>query len=91
MTPEEKKQRAVDFINGIRDMEDRELSDLIRREAGEELGNFFLNYSANLIRREPDRVLENTTSLMMMGYLLRASEEKVASGPTAWTPVIGRA
>jgi hypothetical protein len=51
------------------------LSALIQREAGEDLAQFFLAYSARLISRDPERVLENTSSLMLMGYLIRAAEQ----------------
>jgi len=42
----------------------------------QELAQFFLNYSANLISKDPSRVLENTSSLMLMGYLIRTHEER---------------
>jgi hypothetical protein len=71
-----KKALAVDFINQIRTMDPAELNALITREAGEELAQFFLSYSANLISKDPERVLENTSSLMLMGYLIRASEDR---------------
>jgi hypothetical protein len=72
----EKKGLAVDFINRVRTMESSDLNALIVREAGEELAQFFLSYSASLISRDPERVLENTSSLMLMGYLIRAAEER---------------
>jgi hypothetical protein len=74
--PGVKKGFAIDFINRIRTMGSDELNALITREAGEELAQFFLSYSANLISRDPDRVIENTSSLMLMGYLIRAAEER---------------
>ena len=52
---------------------------MIVREAGEDLAQFFLTYSANLISRDPERVIENTSSLMLMGYLIRAAEDRDAS------------
>jgi hypothetical protein len=70
-----KKSLAVDFINAIREMDPALLNALIVREAGEELAQFFLSYSANLISKDPERVLENTSSLMLMGYLIRANEQ----------------
>jgi hypothetical protein len=73
---EHKKAFAVDFINRIRTMDAAVLNALIQREAGEELAQFFLSYSARLISRDPERVLENTSSLMLMGYLIRAAEEE---------------
>jgi hypothetical protein len=73
---EPKKGLAVAFINQIRAMDPGELNALITREAGEELAQFFLSYSAGLISKDPSRVLENTSSLMLMGYLIRAAEER---------------
>lgn len=75
--PAEKKSFAVEFINRIRTMDSAVLNALVQREAGEELAQFFLSYSARLISRDPERVLENTSSLMLMGYLIRAAEEEL--------------
>ena len=73
---EPKKGFAVEFINQIRTMDPAELNAMIVREAGEELAQFFLSYSASLISKDPSRVLENTSSLMLMGYLIRAAEDR---------------
>ena len=75
--PAGKKSFAVEFINRIRTMDSAVLNALIQREAGEELAQFFLSYSSRLISRDPERVLENTSSLMLMGYLIRAAEEEL--------------
>jgi hypothetical protein len=77
-----KKGFAVEFINRIRTMDPAELNALIVREAGEELAQFFLSYSANLISRDPEKVLENTSSLMLMGYLIRAAEQHAEARQT---------
>jgi hypothetical protein len=34
-----------------------------------------MSYSATLIARDPERVLQNGSSLMLMGYLIRTREE----------------
>lgn len=73
---EPKKDFAIEFINRIRTMEASDLNSLILREAGEDLAQFFLSYSASLISKDPERVIENTSSLMLMGYLIRAAEER---------------
>ena len=78
-----KKDLAVDFINEIRTMDPAALNALIVKEAGEDLAQFFLNYSANLISKDPSRVLENTSSLMLMGYLIRTHEERNAQVKTS--------
>ena len=69
------------FIDSVRSSEPDELMDTILREAGEELAQFFLVYSANLIQKDPSRVLENTSSLMLMGYLIRRNEERAEQLP----------
>ncbi len=74
-----KKTMAVEFINRIRTMDPNELNRLIVKEAGEELAAFFLQYSANLVARDPNRILENASSLMLMGYLIRADEDRRCS------------
>lgn len=71
-----KKDDAVKFINSIRTMDPEKLHELVQKEAGEELSQFFLNYSSNLIEKDPTRVVENCSSLMLMGYLIRQQEEK---------------
>ena len=86
-----KKGLAVEFINRIRSMEPGELDALVVREAGEELAKFFLQYSATLIARDPARAIENTSSLMLMGYLIRAAEERRERERVRRTPVTARA
>jgi hypothetical protein len=71
-----KKGLAVEFIGRIRAMGSAELNALIVREAGEELARFFLSYSEALISRDPARAVESCSSLMLMGYLIRASEDR---------------
>ncbi len=73
---EPKKGFAVEFINRIRTMDASDLNAMIVREAGEDLAQFFLSYASSLISRDPARVVENTSSLMLMGYLIRAAEDR---------------
>lgn len=75
-----KKTQAVKFINRVRTMDPALLNALIVEVAGEDLAQFFLNYSANLISKDPAHVLENCSSLMLMGYLIRDSEAPEARG-----------
>jgi hypothetical protein len=84
-----KKDLAIDFINAIRNMDPTVLNGLISQEAGEDLAQFFLSYSANLISKDPNRVLENTSSLMLMGYLIRSHEDN--SGQPLRAPLQGYA
>lgn len=74
-----KKDAAVRFIQEIQRMDPTQLHALITREAGEDLAQFFMSYSATLIARDPERVLQNGSSLMLMGYLIRTREERSAA------------
>lgn len=76
MTGEQKKQQAIDFINSIRAMAPDELTALINREVGDALGHFFHHYSERLLLKDPTRMVENTSGLMLMGYLIRVMEER---------------
>ena len=73
-TKRRKRDLAVQFIRRIRSMERDRLHALILEEAGEELAQFFLAYASDLIDREPDRAAENASSLLLIGYLIRAFE-----------------
>ena len=69
-----KREIAVELIRQIRAMERVKLHALILREAGEELAQFFLAYATDLMEREPGRAVENASSLLLIGYLIRAFE-----------------
>ena len=72
-----KRDLAIDFIRKIRGMDRDELHEVILRHAGEELAQFFLAYASDLIEREPQRAAENASSLLLIGYLIRAFESEV--------------
>jgi hypothetical protein len=69
-----KRELAIEFIRRIRAMERDRLHSLILREAGEDLAQFFLAYATELMQREPQRAVENASSLLLIGYLIRAFE-----------------
>lgn len=69
-----KRERAVEFIRRIRAMDREHLHSLILREAGEELAQFFLSYATDLMSKEPERAVQNASSLLLIGYLIRGHE-----------------
>jgi hypothetical protein len=84
LDPESKRRKrelAVQFIRRIRSMERERLHALILEEAGEELAQFFLSYANDLIDREPQRAAENASSLLLIGYLIRAFETEAKAPP----------
>lgn len=76
-----KRERAVEFIRRIRAMDRENLHGLILREAGEELAQFFLNYATDLMAREPERAVQNASSLLLIGYLIRGHETERPAAP----------
>ena len=78
-----KREQAVAFIRRIRDMDRDELHRLILSQAGEELAQFFLAYATDLIQREPGKAVENASSLLLIGYLIRGFEDEKGEEPLA--------
>jgi hypothetical protein len=77
MTSARKQELAIEFMRQIRAMDRDELHDLILRQAGEDLAQFFLTYATDLMSREPERATENASSLLLIGYLIRCFEEEL--------------
>lgn len=74
-----KKDLAIQFINEIRSMPPEKLQALIVQQAGDDLAGFFMAYADRLISTDPERAVQNASSLMLMGYLIRSKE--VAADP----------
>lgn len=72
-----KKARAVELIEEFRDMDPAALNALIVDEVGEDLSGFFLAYARKLLAANPSPM--NASALMLMGYLIRANEEKLSA------------
>ena len=72
-----KKEVAIEYISKMRQMKGEELDKLLQKEMGVDLHKFFNNYSYNLITQNPQKVVESAISLMTLGYLIKANEEKL--------------
>jgi hypothetical protein len=83
-----KRELAIEFIRRIRAMERDRLHALILREAGEDLAQFFLAYATELMQREPSRAVENASSLLLIGYLIRAFETEEFTQSEAPRPAL---
>jgi hypothetical protein len=83
-----KRELAIEFIRRIRAMERERLHGLILREAGEDLAQFFLAYATELMQREPGRAVENASSLLLIGYLIRAFETEEFTQAEAPRPAL---
>lgn len=80
-----KKDHAKDMINRIRTMKTEDLHDMIVNYAGEELSEFFMQYSYGLLTKDPANVVQNTSALMLMGYLI-AKEEMLGGYKNTFPP-----
>jgi hypothetical protein len=83
-----KRELAVEFIRQVRAMDRDKLHALILGEAGEELAQFFLAYATDLMEREPQRAVENASSLLLIGYLIRAFEAEQSVRPVEPRPAL---
>ncbi len=75
----DKKAAAVKFLGDISNMDPKALSDLIVGEAGPELAEFFVSYCSSVFAQSPDKALQSASSLMLMGYLIRANEQRIGA------------
>ncbi len=74
----DKKAAAVEFLNKISGMEPAALNDLIVQSAGVELAEFFAAYGNHVVGTSPERAVDAASSLLLMGYLIRCNEERLA-------------
>ncbi len=65
----------MELIRRIRSMDREKLHEVMLEQAGEELAQFFLSYATDLMEREPARAVENASSLLLIGYLIRCFEQ----------------
>ena len=81
MDADRKKEHAVHFIASLRDMRPEDLQTLIRSEAGESLSAFFAAYAAKVMEDAAAAPEATASTLMMLGYLIRAREPEEARAP----------
>jgi hypothetical protein len=79
----DKKALALRFLGELKTMAPEALQELIAREAGEELAEFFLAYTYSILAKDTEHLAQKASSVMLMGYLIRAYEERERLGPPA--------
>jgi hypothetical protein len=50
------------------------LQEIIRAVVGEELATVMFNYARQVLQASPEKAMENASSLMILGYLIRTHE-----------------
>ena len=70
-----KKELAVSFLEDLSSMPPSRLQDIIRTIVGEELTGVMFNYARQVMEATPEKAIENASSLLILGYLIRVHEE----------------
>ena len=88
---DDRVRRAVEFIKLVQGSSQETLSELIKREAGDDLSRFFINYCVGLVSKDPARVIENTSALMLMGYLFGREELRTTNHQNVFSGSLAQA
>ncbi|MBW1807899.1 MAG: hypothetical protein JRJ87_06855 [Deltaproteobacteria bacterium] len=75
METSSKKDLAVSFLKDLGKMEPERLRMIISKQVGEELAAVMFNYARQVIEASPDKAIENASSLLILGYLLKVHED----------------
>ena len=70
-----KKDLAVSFLGELANMRRDRLQQIVGSVIGEELASVMYNYARQVIEASPEKTVENASSLLILGYLIRVHEE----------------
>ena len=70
-----KRELALAFLGELAGMDRDRLQAIIRSAVGEELAAIMFGYAKQVIEADPEKVTENASSLMILGYLMRVHEQ----------------
>lgn len=74
MTDDEKLKHAQEFVERMKTMTIEQVGALVDNDCGASLTLYMLNFAAQSMARNP--TVGNVQSLMLMGYLLKADQDK---------------
>lgn len=63
------------FLGDLAEMPRERLQEIIRSVVGEELAAVMFGYARQVLEADPSKVMENASSLMILGYLIRVHEQ----------------
>ena len=75
MEKNSKKELAVAFLNELASMPHERLQEIVEKVIGEELAAIMFNYARQVLQANPDKAVENASSMLILGYLIRVYEE----------------
>ena len=70
-----KRELALSFLTDLANMRPDRLQQIIGDAVGEELASVMFGYSRQVMNSDPNKQMENASSLMILGYLIRVHEE----------------
>lgn len=81
-----KKDVAVEFLQGLGATRGEEFRALLMRELGPELMQAIVEYSETIAKRWSPGLSSEATTLIVIGYLLRAHEDEWKKGDKPFFP-----
>ncbi len=75
METSSKKDLALAFLTDLVNMPPEKLQKTIKDVVGEELAAVMFGYAKQVLSASPDKAIENASSLMLLGYLIRVHEQ----------------
>lgn len=75
MDTSSKKDLAIAFLGDLATMPREKLQEIIQHTVGEELAAIMFGYARQVMEADPERIMENASSLMILGYLIRVHEQ----------------
>ena len=81
-----KKDVALEFLHGLGAMKGDEFRALLLRELGPEMVQVVEEYSKSIASRWSPGLAPEATTLIIIGYLLRAHEDEWKSGTKPFFP-----
>lgn len=70
-----KRDLALSFLNDLANMRRERLQEIIQTIVGEELAAAMFNYARQIIEADPEKALDNASTLMILGYLIHVHEQ----------------
>ncbi len=75
METSSKKELALAFLTDLVKMSPEKLQKIIKDVVGEDLASVMFGYAKQVLQASPDKAIENASSLMLLGYLIRVHEQ----------------
>jgi len=75
METSSKNELALGFLEDLGRMKPERLRQVIETAVGEKLASTLFEYARKVIQADPSKIMENASSLLILGYLIKVHEE----------------